>query len=161
MYVAFISVVGAADTLQDQSHEFAQDAVIRGPVTKLSPGSSPETHFLEPESQRKLEDETKPIPSASSHEPEQRPTTLLQRAATLNMGFLPRLRRKSIAKEHWETTRRNGKTDIPWDPTKSIPLKDLLPLLSPVQKAFFEKLDVELDKVENFYLEREKDMRVR
>lgn len=77
------------------------------------------------------------------------------------MGFLPRLRRKSIAKEYWDTTRRISKTGVPWDLTKNIPLKDLLPLLSPVQRAFFEKLDVELDKVENFYLEREKDMRVR
>ncbi|KIP07309.1 hypothetical protein PHLGIDRAFT_42215, partial [Phlebiopsis gigantea 11061_1 CR5-6] len=37
----------------------------------------------------------------------------------------------------------------------------LLPMLGRLQKAFFDKLDNELDKVEAFYLEREKEMRAR
>ena len=72
------------------------------------------------------------------------------RSATLNMGFLPRLARGK--------TGRNGHN---WDRSKSIPLKDLIPALNPLQKAFFDKLDGELDKVETFYVEREKEMHTR
>ncbi|KAI0701367.1 SPX domain-containing protein [Cytidiella melzeri] len=69
-------------------------------------------------------------------------------SATLSGSLLPRVgRSKSL---------RGG-----WDLAKSIPLKDLIPALTRVQKAFFEKLDSELDKVETFYVEREKDMRTR
>lgn len=74
------------------------------------------------------------------------------------MGFLPRLRRRGAAKEHWDTSKRG---QVQWDLAKSIPLKDLLPMLSPVHRAFFEKLDRELDKVDSFYLEREKEMRTK
>jgi hypothetical protein len=66
------------------------------------------------------------------------------RSVSLNMGFLPRLAR--------------GKS-LPFN--RSIPLKDLIPTLTPVQKAFFDKLDFELDKVETFYVDREKEMRAR
>ncbi|GJE94840.1 SPX and EXS domain-containing protein [Phanerochaete sordida] len=82
----------------------------------------------------------------------------LLRAATLNMGFLPRLRRRGTTREYWDTARRSS---LQWDLAKSIPLKDLLPLLSPVHRAFFDKLDRELDKVDSFYLEREKEMRTK
>ncbi len=40
-------------------------------------------------------------------------------------------------------------------------MKDLIPALNPLQKAFFDKLDGELEKVETFYVEREKDMHAR
>ncbi|KAI0370541.1 SPX-domain-containing protein, partial [Pilatotrama ljubarskyi] len=42
-----------------------------------------------------------------------------------------------------------------------IPLMELLPQLTPVERAFFDKLDEELDKVESFYCEREREMRHR
>ncbi|KAI0325162.1 hypothetical protein GY45DRAFT_281692 [Cubamyces sp. BRFM 1775] len=42
-----------------------------------------------------------------------------------------------------------------------IPLMELLPQLIPVERAFFEKLDEELDKVESFYCEREREMKHR
>ena len=48
-----------------------------------------------------------------------------------------------------------------FDLRRPIPLMELLPELTPVEKAFFEKLDEELDKVESFYCEREKEMRHR
>ncbi|TBU41711.1 SPX domain-containing protein [Dichomitus squalens] len=48
-----------------------------------------------------------------------------------------------------------------FDLKRPIPLMDLLPELTPVEKAFFDKLDEELDKVESFYCEREKEMRHR
>ena len=84
------------------------------------------------------------------------------RAATMNMGFLPRLRRRntSSGRSFWEPTRRSQKA-LQWDLARSIPLKDLLPMLTGVQRSFFQKLDMELDKVESFYVEREKEMNLR
>lgn len=64
------------------------------------------------------------------------------------MGFLPRLTRGKSSR---------GVFDL----SRSIPLKDLIPALNPLQKAFFDKLDGELEKVETFYVEREKDMHTR
>lgn len=40
-------------------------------------------------------------------------------------------------------------------------MMELLPALTTVQKAFFDKLDSELDKIETFYVEREKEMKTR
>ena len=40
-------------------------------------------------------------------------------------------------------------------------MMELLPQLTPVERAFFEKLDQELDKVESFYCERERAMKHR
>ena len=48
-----------------------------------------------------------------------------------------------------------------FDVRRPIPLMELLPQLTPVEHAFFDKLDEELDKVESFYCERERDMRHR
>ncbi len=89
------------------------------------------------------------------------PGPSLFHGATINMGFLPRLKRRSTVRNYWEPSRRAGKSSLQWDLAKSIPLKDLLPLLSPVQRAFFEKLDSEFDKIEAFFVEREKEMRTR
>ena len=90
-----------------------------------------------------------------------RPIESLLRTATLNMGLLPRLRLRGTGKDYRDSTSRNSKAAVQWDLAKSIPLKDLIPLLTPVQRSFFEKLDGELDKVEAFYVEREKEMRTR
>lgn len=153
---------------KEPSHEVAKGAIVRRPVAELSSGtpSAPEPHFLDspgsPAHDTSPDGEAEPPPSpTSSRGAPQRPGNLL-RTATLNMGFLPRLRRKgTTAKEYWDTSRKSGKEGIQWDLAKSIPLKDLLPLLSSVQRAFFEKLNLELDKVETFFLEREKEMRHR
>ncbi|KAI0355975.1 hypothetical protein OH77DRAFT_278379 [Trametes cingulata] len=48
-----------------------------------------------------------------------------------------------------------------FDLRRPIPLMELLPQLTPVERAFFDKLDEELDKVESFYCEREREMRHR
>ena len=48
-----------------------------------------------------------------------------------------------------------------FDLRRPLPLMELLPQLTPVERAFFDKLDQELDKVESFYCERERDMRHR
>ncbi|KAJ7778279.1 SPX domain-containing protein [Mycena metata] len=45
-------------------------------------------------------------------------------------------------------------------PYSELPLGELMPLLSPVELAFFTTLDAELEKIEAFYLAREKEMRV-
>ncbi|KAJ7158189.1 SPX domain-containing protein [Mycena crocata] len=45
-------------------------------------------------------------------------------------------------------------------PYSELPLRDLLPLLSPPELAFFSTLDGELDKIESFYVSRENDMRI-
>jgi hypothetical protein len=45
--------------------------------------------------------------------------------------------------------------------TGVLPLRELLPLLSHLERLFFSDLDRELEKVENFYLDREKQMRTR
>lgn len=42
-----------------------------------------------------------------------------------------------------------------------IPLMELLPQLSPVERAYFDKLDEELEKIDSFYCEREREMRHR
>ncbi|KAL0960089.1 hypothetical protein HGRIS_011733 [Hohenbuehelia grisea] len=44
---------------------------------------------------------------------------------------------------------------------KALPLHTLLPTLSPVERSFFAKLDSELEKIESFYLDREKEMQAR
>jgi hypothetical protein len=41
------------------------------------------------------------------------------------------------------------------------PLHVLLPLLTDNERSFFTMLDGELDKIENFYLDREKEMAVK
>ncbi|KAM5537632.1 hypothetical protein V8D89_008710 [Ganoderma adspersum] len=51
-----------------------------------------------------------------------------------------------------------GHTGPRFDLGRPIPLIELLPQLTAVERAFFEKLDSELDKVESFYSQREKDM---
>jgi hypothetical protein len=43
----------------------------------------------------------------------------------------------------------------------SLSLPELLPLLTPIEQSFFTALDVELNKVETFYLDREQEMRER
>lgn len=85
------------------------------------------------------------------------------RSATPKMGFLPRLHKEGIAAaaKYWEPSRNNGKPALRWDLARSIPLKDLVPMLSQVQRAFFVKLDSEHEKVDTFYTEREKEMRAR
>jgi hypothetical protein len=40
-------------------------------------------------------------------------------------------------------------------------LHEILPTLTPTQLKFFDKLDLELDKIENFYLDREKEAQER
>ena len=45
--------------------------------------------------------------------------------------------------------------------SKMLPLKELLPLLSPLERSFFEILDEEVEKVEAFYVAREAEMRKR
>ena len=75
------------------------------------------------------------------------------RMNTLNMGILPKLRRRSV-------TRPKGRSGV-WDMDRSVPMIELQPLLTPVQKAFFDKLDSELDKVETFYGKQEKEMKSR
>jgi SPX domain protein involved in polyphosphate accumulation len=42
-----------------------------------------------------------------------------------------------------------------------LPLLELFPLLTPIEKSFFTALDVELNKVESFYLDREQELLVR
>jgi hypothetical protein len=43
----------------------------------------------------------------------------------------------------------------------ALPLHELLTLLTPLEAAFFTMLDAQLDKVESFYLDREKEIRAR
>lgn len=127
-------VVRTLTSNQDNSHEIVKSAVMPRPTAQLSDARS----------------QTAPTEQS-------RPSNLLW-TATLNMGFLPRLRRRGTAKEHWDPSQR---ASVQWDLTRSIPLKDLLPMLSFVHRAFFEKLDREQEKVDSFYLEKEKEMRVK
>lgn len=123
-------------------------------------------------SNRNIADDRSPSPAPSRRSiriaETERPTRpIIQHAATLNMGMLPKFRKRSLSastslrkntKGLWEVTR--GFTGG-WDLNKSIPIKDLIPRLTPLQKAFFDKLDAELEKVEVFYMEREKEMKAK
>lgn len=75
-------------------------------------------------------------------------------ASTLRALTLPRL--GSLRGTTNGTTEGHGGPRF--DMGRPIPLIELLPQLTAVERAFFEKLDKELDKVESFYSEREKDM---
>ncbi|KAI0918737.1 hypothetical protein AcV5_002647 [Taiwanofungus camphoratus] len=106
----------------------------------------------------------------------------------LHTGILPRLRRRSTAlsallrsrpsrtrqeppspapvhihsqSEHHRDTNELAQRHAPWAAGTNPPLMELLPLLTPMQRAFFEKLDVELDKVESFFCAREREVRAR
>ena len=57
--------------------------------------------------------------------------------------------------------RRRKCRDLTFPFSTSLPLHELLPLLSPLERSFFEALDAELERVENFYLDREDEMRSR
>lgn len=131
------------------------------------------------------EQESTPGPargSVSSHKSsadasDKRPAEMV-RSTTVHMGTLPKLRRRATALSSVIPTLRNasyasgpapgssgsGSRGVSTgskklDPKAIIPLKDLMPVLTPVQRSFFEKLDEELEKVENFYCDREKEMR--
>jgi hypothetical protein len=45
--------------------------------------------------------------------------------------------------------------------TSVVPLMKLIPTLTPLQLRFFEKLDSELEKIECFYMDREKEAKAR
>jgi hypothetical protein len=42
-------------------------------------------------------------------------------------------------------------------PIASFTLEAILATLNPVERRFFDDIDIELNKVENFYIEREKE----
>ena len=172
-----------ADKLADGLPQHVDDTITKNlplnlvPRYEDTPAEPPDTQASR-DSQERADEGTEGSISANSHhrnrqahseEPESgtesrssehaanasRPNVI--RSATMNMGFLPRLRRKSTMRSFWDTSHNR----IQWDLAKSVPLKDLIPLLRPVQREFFRKLDAELDKVETFYVEREKEMRLK
>ncbi|KAJ7634889.1 SPX domain-containing protein [Roridomyces roridus] len=49
----------------------------------------------------------------------------------------------------------------PPHPYSDLPLRQLIPLLSPLERAFFSTLDAEVEKIETFYVTREEEMRQR
>ncbi|KAJ3535693.1 hypothetical protein NM688_g6940 [Phlebia brevispora] len=114
--------------------------------------SHPQAHFAE-----SVYDEH-PSSMADDRPHTSRPNVL--RSKTLNMGFLPRLRRRSTTRSFWDSSKRASKA-LQWDVAKSIPLKDLMPMLKPEQQAFFRLLDEELEKVESFYVSREEEMQIK
>ncbi len=99
--------------------------------------------------------------------------TLAARSTTVEAAALPRMRRGRsntvttvLGRALQRASSTKGTTSGPdagprFDVRHAIPLKDLIPQLTPVERAFFEKLDEELDKIESFYCERERDMRHR
>lgn len=136
------------DTQTSPDKQDHADEGMEGSVSTDSHHRHRQTHFEEPESATQ---------SRSSEHAANASRPNVIRSATMNMGFLPRLRRKSTMRSFWDTSHNR----IQWDLAKSVPLKDLIPLLRPVQREFFRKLDAELDKVETFYVEREKEMRLK
>lgn len=88
-------------------------------------------------------------------------------------GIFPRLRRRSttfssVLRSQTKTQSSYdrgdsvfGKGKLPFTPGSNPPLRELLPLLTPVQRAFFDKLDSELDKIESFFCARERELGAR
>ncbi|RPD75684.1 hypothetical protein L226DRAFT_51783 [Lentinus tigrinus ALCF2SS1-7] len=99
--------------------------------------------------------------------------TLAARSTTVETAAHPRMRRgrsntvttvlgRALQRANSTKGTASGSIAGPrFDVRRPIPLMELLPQLTPVERAFFEKLDEELDKVESFYCERERDMRHR
>lgn len=54
-----------------------------------------------------------------------------------------------------------GSQSKPANPLAALPLHELLTHLSPQELAFFTALDAEYEKIETFYLDREKEMHAR
>ncbi|KAI0697516.1 SPX domain-containing protein [Cerioporus squamosus] len=99
--------------------------------------------------------------------------TIAARSTTVEHAALPRMRRgrsntvttvlgRALQRANSTKGTTSGSLAGPrFDVRRPIPLMELLPQLTPVERAFFDKLDEELDKVESFYCERERDMRHR
>lgn len=157
---------GTSQQLAQHTRDASKAPIVRRPAAALVHDGSPtalSSQFPSSAPDRPHDDheEEQPPRPSFAQSVQGHPIESLLRTATLNMRFLPRLRRRGTVKDHWDPARKKVESAVQWDLAKSIPLKDLIPLLSPVQRSFFEKLDMELDKVETFYLEREKEMRAR
>ncbi|KAH8113950.1 SPX domain-containing protein [Phellopilus nigrolimitatus] len=68
-------------------------------------------------------------------------------------GFLANLRRRHSMRTHQRT--ESYSTRI------LLPLSAILPTLNPLERQFIDKLDKELEKVENFYMAREREAVIR
>lgn len=143
-------------------------AIMPGPSRGVSPhknADSSSSVAVSPDndpSRTRSSESTRPRDRSETRRPE-----LIQYSNTLNMGMLPRIRKRSAVR--LPTSLRKGGAgrwelnadEKVWDPTNSVPLVDLMPLLTNTQKAFFSKLDGELDKIETFYVKQEKEMTTR
>ena len=81
------------------------------------------------------------------------------RARRMRSGTVTTLLGRAIQRAN--STRGSAPHQPRFDMRHSIPLIELLPQLVPVERAFFEKLDQELDKVESFYCDRERELKHR
>ncbi|KAK7034489.1 Xenotropic and polytropic retrovirus receptor 1 [Paramarasmius palmivorus] len=102
--------------------------------------------------------------SERSAGPAERPLfkTQVSTASSISFGkshSTPRRQKSLLSRRLF--SRMNTALHSPHPFSGPLPLNDLYPLLSSEEMKFFKALDHELEKVENFYLDREKDMRAR
>ncbi|KAJ7359368.1 hypothetical protein DFH08DRAFT_686474, partial [Mycena albidolilacea] len=97
----------------------------------------------------------RPLSYRSQTFPVQRPNS--RRTPSFTRMSLTRM----FSSSQSNTTRRFTKLVGPKPhPYSELPLRDLMPLLSPLELAFFTTLDAELEKIEAFYVARENEMKV-
>ncbi|KAF8155817.1 SPX domain-containing protein [Crassisporium funariophilum] len=114
-------------------------------ISKRSDQPTTESELIRPTS-------TTPIPTTAA--PQDRKLSFVGRRPSFALPSLRLITRKSFSSRLG--TGQNSQRMI--NPLGALPLHELLTHLSPHEVSFFTMLDAQLDKVESFYLAREKEM---
>ena len=118
-------------------------------------------------SHAELVSEAEGVDYMADHESASRPSLTVRAASDGAQAHIRRARSGTVTTvldrviQRANSTRGSSSHQPRFDMRRSIPLMELLPQLTPLERAFFDKLDMELDKVESFYCDREREMKHR